>query len=467
MSADAPKIMNNVNSKETNRIFPSDMLSGRLVDTSILSQSIGTKGATSKNSFVNKVQQIWNLTGKKYKNAVELTADALISTPDKIVMRPIWFGSFANNFEKITGKKVDFKKIAENDADYMEQYQDAIDASKNVADERSVITGASSNAFTGLLKGTSKPNQSVTIKAFNNFNNFMTRFLIYEYVTARTGIYAAMGNGSLTRKQGVALLAAVTTRMTVYSLLMKAFGSGLFGLLFDDDEEEEEKSADKMVGQALASTFTSLLLGRDFGNLTKGFINFGVEKMNEEYLDFLRDGEYDPYKDAIQYSVITPDDKQKDISNFILKMGGSFGPVLSTANLALKKSFEPEKKEEGAIERQRRDINQRIPLEIAGNLGFVPFYKDIRKTLMKDMYKGLEQEKSEAKIKTEEKAKEKEKLKGYKNKTEMKEKNPRLYEETFPKKKKSDFGKQSFGSKSFGSSSKKSSGFGSKKFGSD
>jgi hypothetical protein len=467
MSADAPKIMNNVNSKETNRIFPSDMLSGRLVDTSILSQSIGTKGAVSKNDFVNRVQQIWNLTGKKYKNAVELTADALISTPDKIVMRPIWFGSFATNFEKLTGKKVDFKKIADNDADYMEEYQDAIDASKNVADERSVITGASSNAFTGLLKGASKPNQSATIKAFNNFNNFMSRFLIYEYVTARTGIYAAMGNGSLTRKQGVALLAAVTTRMTVYSLLMKAFGSGLFGLLFDDDEEEEEKSADKMVGQALASTFTSLLLGRDFGNLTKGFINFGVEKMNEEYLDFLRDGEYDPYKDAIQYSVITPDDKQKDISNFILKMGGSFGPVLSTANLALKKSFEPEKKEEGAIERQRRDINQRIPLEIAGNLGFVPFYKDIRKTLMKDMYKGLEQEKAEAKIKAEEKAKEKEKLKGYKNKTEMKEKNPRLYEETFPEEKKSGFGKQSFGSKSFGSSSKKSSGFGSKKFGSD
>jgi hypothetical protein len=394
MSADAPKIMNNVNSKETNRIFPSDMLSGRLVDTSVLNQSIGTKGAASKNDFVNRVQQIWNRTGKKYKNAVELTADVLISTPDKIVMRPIWFGSFANNFEKLTGKKVDFKKIAENDTEYMEQYQDAIDASKNVADERSVITGASSNAFTGLLKGASKPNQSATIKAFNNFNNFMSRFLIYEYITARTGIYAAMGNGSLTRRQGVALLVAVTTRMTVYSLLVKAFGSGLIGLLFDDEDEEEEKSADKMVGQVLASTFTSLLLGRDFGNLTKGFINFGVEKMNEEYLDFLRDGEYDPYKDSIQYSVITPDDKQKDISNFILKMGGSFGPVISTANLAIKKSFEPEKKEEGAIERQEKEISTRIPLEIAGNLGFVPFYKDIRKTVLKDMYKGLVKEKS-------------------------------------------------------------------------
>jgi hypothetical protein len=148
-------------------------------------------------------------------------------------------------------------------------------------------------------------------------------------------------------------------------------------------------------------------------------------------------------------------------------MGGSFGPVISTANLALKKSFEPEKKEEDAIERQKRDINQRIPLEIAGNLGFVPFYKDIRKTLMKDMYKGLKQEQAEAEIKAEEKAKEKEKLQGYKNKTEMKEKNPRLYEETFPEETKSSFGKQSFGSKGFGSSKNKSSGFGSKKFGSD
>jgi hypothetical protein len=402
MSPDAPKIMNNVNSKETNRIFPSDMLSGRLVDTSILSQSIGTKGAASKNAFVNKVQQIWNLTGKKYKNAVELTADALISTPDKAVMRPIWFGSFATNFEKLTGEKVDFKKIADNDSDYMEEYRDAIDESKIVADERSVITGASSNAFTGLLKGTSKPNQSATIKAFNNFNNFMSRFLIYEYVTARTGIYAAMGNGSLTRRQGVALLAAVTTRMTVYSLLMKAFGSGLIGLLFDDDDEEKEKSADKMVGQALASTFSSLLLGRDFGNLTKGFINYGVEKMNEEYLDFLREGDYDPYKDALQYSVITPDDKKKDISDFVLKMGGSFGPVLSTANLVLKKSFEPKKKEEGAIERQEKEIGTRIPLEIAGNLGFIPFYKDIRKTVMKDMYKGIEQEKEQKRLNAEE-----------------------------------------------------------------
>jgi hypothetical protein len=228
--------------------------------------------------------------------------------------------------------------------------------------------------------------------------NFMSRFLIYEYVTARTGIYAAMGNGSLTRRQGVALLAAVTTRMTVYSLLMKAFGSGLIGLLFDDEEEEKEKSADKMVGQAVASTFTSLLLGRDFGNLTKGFIGYGVENMNEKYLDFLREGKYDPYKDALQYSVVTPDKKKKDISDLVLKMGGSFGPVINTADLVLKKSFEPKKKEQGAIERQNKEISTRIPLEVLGNTGFIPFYKDIRKVVLKDMYKDLEKDEKKVRI---------------------------------------------------------------------
>jgi hypothetical protein len=390
MSADAPQIMQNVNSKETNRIFPSDLLSGRMIDTSVLNEASGVKGGKTKNAVVNRLEQFWNRTGKKYKNGVELTADFLISTPDKAIMRPIWFGSFANQFEKITGKKIDFKKIAQNDEAYMEKNREAIEEAKNIADERSVITGASSNAFTGILKGTVKPDQSATVKAFNNFNNFMSKFLIYEYVTARTGIYAAMGNGSLTRRQGAALLGAVTTRMTVYSLLTKALGAGIIGLLFDD-EEEEDKAIEKTTGQALASTFTSLLLGRDFGNAPKTLINYGVERMNEEYLQALREGDYDPYKDSFQYTALPVAQKGKQISidDLITRMSGSFGPAANTTNLVLKKIYEPEKKEADAIERSEKEKNVRIPLEIAGNLGFVPLYKEIRKTVMKDMYEDL------------------------------------------------------------------------------
>lgn len=467
MSADAPAIMNNVNSKETNRIFPTDTLSGRMIDSNILSQASGIKGGKSKNAVANKIQQIFNLSGKKYVNSIELLSDILISTPDKAIMRPIWFGSFAYNFKKITGNDVDFKKIAANDEAYMDKNKEALEEAKNIADERSVITGASSNAFTGILKGTSKPNQSITTKAFNNFNSFMSKFLIYEFVTARTGIMAAMGNGSLTKKQGVALLGAVATRMTVYSLLVKVLGEGIIGLLFDDEEEEDKKAPEKAVGQALASTFSSMLLGRDFGNTTKTLINYGVEQVNENYLDFLREGDYDPYKDALQYSAIPAEKKgtQTGIYDFLKNMTGSYGPAIKTADLVLKKAFEDDKKQAEAIERQEKEKNVRIPLEILGNLGLIPLYKEVRKSVMKDIYKGLEEEKKQKEKNAEEKAIEKEKLRGYKNKTEMKEKNPRLYQETFPEENKSDFGKQSFGSKGFGSSNSKSSGFGSKKFG--
>ena len=402
MSEDAPIIMSNLNAKETNRIFPTDTLSGRMIDSNIINQSSGIKGNKSKNVVANKIQQIYNLSGKKYVNSVELLSDILISTPDKLIMRPIWFGSFAYNFKKITGTEVDFKKIAANDETYMDQNKEALEKAKTIADERSVITGSSNNAFTGILKGTSKPNQSITTKAFNNFNSFMTKFMVYEFVTARTGIMAAMGNGSLTKKQGVALLGAAVTRMTVYSLLIKALGSGIIGLLFDDDDDEEDKKApEKAVGQALASTFSSMLLGRDFGNISKTIINYGVEQVNENYLDFLREGDYDPYKDALQYSVVTPEKKgtQTGVYDLFKNMTGSYGPAIKTADLVLKKAFEDEKQDAAAIERQEKEKNVRIPLEVLGNLGLVPLYKEIRKSVIKDIYKKTLQEKQEEQVK--------------------------------------------------------------------
>ena len=79
LSADASRIMGNVGSKQTNRLFPHDTLSGRLVDTSILEQASGVKGSRAKNDVANKIQQIYNLSLKKYQNVVELMADSLLS----------------------------------------------------------------------------------------------------------------------------------------------------------------------------------------------------------------------------------------------------------------------------------------------------------------------------------------------------------------------------------------------------
>jgi len=392
LSADASTIMNNVKSKQTNRLFPHDTLSGRLVDTSILEQASGIKGGRATNDVANKIQQIYNLSLKKYKNAVEVMADALISTPDKMVMRPMWFGTFANEFKRIAGKDIDFDKVAANDELYMAKNKEALDEARNIADQKTVLTGATDNAFMGVLKGTPKKDQNALVKTFNTFNNFMTNFLIYEYMTARTGVMAAMGNGSISKKQGAALLAAVSTRMTLYTLTTAMLSEALINLFVEDKEEEEEKDFIQKAGQAIASSATSLFFGRDFGNATKGVINQGVEYANEKYLDFLRKGDYDPYKDAIQYTVLPPERKGKQAAyqDMIMNMMGPFGPAVKTSEFAFRKFTEPPKKEAAARQRVEKEMQIRLPLEVLGNLGLVPLYKDIRKVVNAEIYKELD-----------------------------------------------------------------------------
>jgi len=430
LSPSSVDVMNNVGSKETTRVYPEGTLSGRLVDTSLINQVSGIKGGKSKSDVANKAKQIYNNSLKKYKNFVELTADALISTPDKMVMRPIWFGSFVNEFENITGKKPDLDKIAANDEAYMNENKEALDKARDVADDKAVRAGATDNAFMGILKGTVKPNQNGWVRGFNTFNSFMTKFMMYEYVTARTGINAAMGNGSISRKQGVALIAGVTSRMLVYGIMTQMLGSLMTSLILGDDDEEDDKTFLQKVGQYFVSTVTGLIFGRDFGNATRSVVNFGLEKVNEKYLDALREGDYDPYQDAIQYSILPNDPKKNntDLGDIIMKLGGSTGPAMKTANLIIKKATEEPKKEAEAIERSDREIYQRIPLEVLGNAGFIPLYKDVRKVLLADMYKGLRQSKGPTK-----KDAEKELLQGYDNRTDMKRYDPALYEQTFGK----------------------------------
>ena len=399
MTGNGVDVMNNVGSKQTNRLFHGDTLSGRVVDTSLLSQATGVKGGLAKNPIANALHIIHNNSTKKVKNVIELIADALISTPDKVLNRPMWFGTFANEFKKITGEDVDFDKIAANDDAYMQEFENVIEKAKDVADEMSVYSGASDNAYMGILKGANRPNQTVLKRVFNNFNNFMTRFAIYEYSAARQGIYAAMGDGSLSRQQGVALLAGVTARMTTYTLLSAMLGNAMLGAFGggDDEEDKDEKSMLQSFGQALTSSATSLLFGRDFGNATKTLVNYGLEKVNEKFLGALREGEYDPYKDAIAYSMIPKEKKGKQttLSDFILQMGGPFGPALKTAELAVKKATEEPKKKEGAIQRQKDELMIRLPLEVLGNLGWVPLYKDVRKIAIDKIYASLDKEQKE------------------------------------------------------------------------
>jgi hypothetical protein len=393
MSEAGLSVMKNVKSQQTERLYPASKLSGRGLDKEVMSQASGIKAGKSQNDVMNAMTVIYNYSGKQVKNVAEATADALIGSPDKAIMKPLWFGAFASEFKKATGQDVDYDKIANNNEAYLTEFSEAIDQAAQHADETSVRVGASDNPFTGILKGANAANQSAMKQAFNKFNNFMSRFLIYEYTTARTGVYALMGNGKLTQKQGAAILGATMSRMIVYSLLSKELVSIMMGMLGFGDDEEDEKTFFQKLGQATGSALSGLILGRNFGNFTKAPINIGVEKVNEKFLDFLREGDYDPYEDAIQYTIIPKDERKKgDIMEYVKSFSGAFSPMIGTMQRTLEVAAR-DPKTQAAQERRLRELSTRTPLEILGNTGYIPLYRDVRKIVMESLYEDMRKEK--------------------------------------------------------------------------
>ena len=389
-------VMGNLKSTQLSRMYPNEILSGRMIDTSVLGEKAGDKGGRAYGDVRNKITQIYNGLLAPAKKGIETVADTLISYPDKAVIRPLWFGSFENAFVEITGKKPDFDKIAANDEAYMAANQEALDKATDTADQVTTLAGAADNPFKSMLRGKypSKAKQTALLQFFNNFNSFMTRFLIYEYISARTAVNAMLGNGMISKRQGAALLGAVTTRMVVYTLAGTVLSEGM-KMLFGLDEEEDDKDGIKQFGQALASTAVSLIVGRDFGNVVKGLLNYGVENFNEEFLDELRDGDYDPYRDSIAYTFIPPDKEYKSntLADYIRNLMGPFGPFYKMAEFGVKALSADEKKDPAARLRQLRELNERLPLEVLGNLGLIPLYRDIRALLLADIYKGMGKEK--------------------------------------------------------------------------
>jgi hypothetical protein len=397
MSSAGLDVMLNSDSFQSNRVYSGQTLSGKLIDSNLLSQVAGMGDTRAKADVVNRMQQVYNMTAKKYVNSVEFIADTLISTPDKMIIRPIWFGSFANEFKKVTGSNVDFEKIASNDKAYMEKYKDAIARSREVADDASVMAGASDNAYTGILKGVIKPNQNAFARSMNIFNNYMTRFVTYEYLASRTAINALVGNGTISPMRGAAILAGVTSRMMVYTMLTKVLGGAMTSLVlgalgFEYDDEDEEKTALQLAGQSIGSALTSLLVGRDFGNVARNILNYGVEYVNANYLEDLRTGEYDPYKDSMQMSIIPQDPSKMKAEKMIQRVAGPLAPAVGTSLFIIKKIAEEPKKEKEAIERSDIETNVMIPLKIAGTLGLIPLYKDIDKAVNDYTYQSLRDE---------------------------------------------------------------------------
>lgn len=403
MSPDAFNVLKNVGSVQTNRIYSSSTVSSQMAASEIFNQTAGIKGSQAKGVVANAAQTIYNQTLKRAKNTTEATADLLMSTPDMVMIRPLWFGEFSRAFKKASGNDVDFEKIANNDEQYMADNKEAIDAAKDQADNETIKAGSSDNNALGILRNTVKPDDNEMVAWYKKFNSYMAKFLLFEYMTARSGVNMLMKGNMIEKKEGIALIAAVTTRMMVYQIATRTLTNGfvdmvagLLGYRDDEEEEEDDKTVMQRVGQAVASTMSTLLFGRNFGNAARVPLNYGVELLNEKYLEDLRKGDYDQYEDALNYTLI-PMDKPRgetgkgiDVIDIFLNTLGSTTPAVKTIKYVGMKLTEDEKKTAEAKERQSKERMLRVPLEIAGSLGYIPLYKDVRKVTMDAIYGDLD-----------------------------------------------------------------------------
>jgi hypothetical protein len=400
LSEKGPAILRNIKSGVQDRVYEDSILSGRMIDGSIMNEAIGLSGTTSNYMVVNAMQTIYNNTLKKGQNFVASTADTLISTPDKGTLRPFYIGIFAKEFKKITGQNIDLDKIAANDEAYLKKFKEAIDKSKDFADYHIKLAGGTKNPFASREKSMTVKNASALAQGYKSFNNFMNSFIIGEYIAARTGIYAMMGNGKLTRKQGAAVLAGVVARTTLYTILIKELAAGVAWLFLGDDDEEDEEKVEKSLieksGQAFAGSMTSLILGRDFGNLTRNMINYGVEKVNENYVQKMIDGKYTK-EDVIAFNSLIPSSlgSRPQFSDLLINMSGAGQPFLRSAKTLYETYFADEPKGEATIKKRQNYWRYTLPLEIAGHLGFVPLYKDVKSITNKALQREVDKIKGE------------------------------------------------------------------------
>ena len=361
------------------------------------------KIASNDEAYMNKYKTELDAATKSFKEATGKELDfGKIASNDEAYMNKYKteLDAATKSFKEATGKEPDFGKIASNDEAYMNKYKTELDAATKIADNQTKSIGAAKGEFIGIAANRIKKGDSGLLTFYKTFNGFMTNFIINDYVYARKAIYNLVSRGEMSKRKAAALLSGIITRNMVY-FIIGHYSNVVLGELAQyisgEDDEEEKLTFTQVLGKAIAQTFNTYLFGRNAGNVTRSLINIPVEELNKKFGQPLRTGEYDPYKDAIAFVIKSgkaPYEKA-GVQDYLLKMTGAYQPFINTANLIGKQFQDKDKKEEDAIQRQK-DVRQiRIPLEVLGNLGFIPLYKDVRKTTNDVIYSSMKKSEDE------------------------------------------------------------------------
>jgi len=399
MSQRGRDVMLNLNSEVTGKNY-SKKVTGKTADIGLFVDAEGISRSSAVNDVQDKANYILSFPKKLINILAEKPAEFLISAPDKAISRPLWFGSLSSKFKELTGNDIDMDAIENNDAAYLRENKDALDKATRFADKEVTRAATSINVFNGVLKNKINPNDSGTQKAFKEINGFMTNFIVYEYTTARAGITALIHGGEISRAEGVRLLAGTTLRMSMYMVLYQmlshafdAAAAAVTGVDFGDDQPED---LDDLFARQLVGSIVSTMIGKNMGNIAKIGPMMGLEYINETYLQGLRDGkDFDPYKHSMSYSMLSREaienileGKKGPFDAIIPAVSGPYSPMAKTMQRGITVlSRATTAKKEETRERAKNELKNRIVLEMLGNLGLIPLYKDVRRIVLKDMFK--------------------------------------------------------------------------------
>ena len=384
--------LNNVGSTETLKLYNKDQMTTKNAEIDLFKQ-VSSKKGQAKSQLGNAINYISGFGGRQLTQFVDKLANNLLSAPDQWISRPLYFGEFAAVFQKETGIKLtekDMMEISDGSSKYLgEEYKSAIEKSAISADKQSIMMATSKNPFNSIDKLQSKPNDSLTRRAWRMANGYMANFSLFEYTTARAAVNALFNEGEISSQQAMGILTGVTMRMSLYAVLYSVIANQadkVFGAPEDEDAEDLDKIGFMLTRQLTGSIGTLLSRGT-LGNIPNIPITMGLEAINEKYLQSLRDDEkFDPFKHAMVYSQLgTKDLAEKNLNDlFIGVFSGPYGPLVKSAERGktlITRSLTNKTKK--GRDRAKDELTKRMSYEALGNLGVLPFYKDVRRIVNK------------------------------------------------------------------------------------
>ena len=392
--------MTNLRSSQTSKLYNADVMESKHTQMSDYG-GLDSKAGSATSRLNNVFGEILKYSGLKLTGRIVNTiASNIITFPDKAMSRPLWFGNWATNFEaqvkELTGEDVkitkkDFQEIADGTSRYLSpEFKEARDNATAIADGEVVTMATSNNAADAIIKNMRRTDDKAGMAVYRMANSFMARFSLFEFATARNAVFSLFNKGDLSKAEAAGLLAGITFRMsaymTVYGMLTSILDEELFDAKDDRDEDIEDVMARQLVGAVV-----SLLSRQSLGNIPVAGINYYIEEsVNRNLLDNLRNGdEYDKYKHSIVFSQIGVEDlKKKSLEEiFVDAMAGPYGPMINTLSRLLKVGVSSQTAKKPETRQKAMDeIENRLILEVLGNLGLVPFYKDVRRVIIKDLF---------------------------------------------------------------------------------